>query len=233
MIWSDATDSAKAKTQELADHVREVLTGYRSGTGEIAREGEPRLEYHPQRPLRDRQCAKASELGVTPRTIERWVARYRDAGAVGLVDNRRSRPGGTLANYNPRWVSTAQIVLDEQTAASTVAKKIIIDRITARLARLSGDEQGRLPSRASAYAALHELDRGRNTFSGSTKAKRASSRYHGAVWLREVSPPNSDHAGGCCRVRGLYRSNPSRMLRCRTRVYTSNDLARTRRDSYS
>lgn len=77
VIWSDATDSAKAKTQELADHVREVLTGYRSGTGEIAREGEPRLEYHPQRPLRDRQCAKAAELGVTPddRTMGGAVSR--------------------------------------------------------------------------------------------------------------------------------------------------------------
>jgi transposase InsO family protein len=184
VIWSDATDSAKAKTQELADHVREVLTGYRSGTSEIAREGEPRLEYHPQRPLRDRQRAKAAEVGVTPRTIERWVARYRGAGEAGLVDNRRSRPGGALANYDPRWVSAAQTVLDEQTAESKVAKKIIIDRITARLARLHGDGEVRLPSRASAYAALHELDRGRNTFSGSTKSKRSNANRPQGVYGR-------------------------------------------------
>jgi len=184
VIWSDATDSAKAKTQELADHVREVLTGYRSGSSEIVREGEPRLEYHPQRPLRDRQRAKAVEVGVTPRTIERWVARYRDAGEAGLVDNRRTRAGGALANFDPRWLSAAQTVLDEQTAESKVAKKIIIDRITARLGRLHGDEEVRLPSRASAYAALHELDRGRNTFSGTTKAKRSIANRPQGVYGR-------------------------------------------------
>ena len=51
VIWSDATDSVKAKSAERADHIREVLTGYKSGTREISREGEPRLEFHPSRSL--------------------------------------------------------------------------------------------------------------------------------------------------------------------------------------
>jgi transposase InsO family protein len=184
VIWSDATDSAKAKTQETADHVREVLTGYRSGSAEIAREGEPRFEYHPKRPLRERQQAKAAEVGVTTRTIERWIARYRDAGEAGLVDNRMARPGGALANYDPRWVGAAQTVLDEQTAESKVATKIIIERIRARAERLHGEGEVKMPSRAAAYAALSELDRGRNTFSGSTKSKRSIANRPQGVYGR-------------------------------------------------
>ena len=34
---------------ERAGHVREVLTGYRSGTAEAARPGEPRPDYDPAR----------------------------------------------------------------------------------------------------------------------------------------------------------------------------------------
>jgi len=74
VLWADATDSAKARTMERADHVREVLTGYKSGTPQIPREGEPRLEYHPQHSLRQRTAAKATELGKGERTVRRWVA---------------------------------------------------------------------------------------------------------------------------------------------------------------
>src|SRR3546814_4627513 len=70
LVWSDATESAQAAAHERADHVREVLTGYRSGSREIAREGEPRFEYHPQRSLGERQTAKAKELRSEEHTSE-------------------------------------------------------------------------------------------------------------------------------------------------------------------
>jgi hypothetical protein len=93
VIWSDATDSVKARSAERSDHIREVLTGYKSGTREAPREGEPRLEFHPSRSLSERIAAKAAELGRGKRTIARWVAQYKDAGEVGLVDCRSAQPG--------------------------------------------------------------------------------------------------------------------------------------------
>ncbi|QTV80459.1 helix-turn-helix domain-containing protein [Microbacterium sp. NIBRBAC000506063] len=115
MLWADATDSAKARTMERADHVREVLTGYKSGTAQIPREGEPRLEYHPQHSLRQRTAAKAAELGKGERTVRRWVAQYRESGEAGLMDYRSSQAGNALTGFDPRWIATAQTVLDEQT----------------------------------------------------------------------------------------------------------------------
>ena len=184
LVWSDATQSAQAGAHHRADHVREVLTGYRSGSREVAREGEPRLEYHPQRPLRERQKAKAKELAIGLRTLERWVSRYRDTGEAGLIDTRMSRTGAALTNFDPRWVDAARTILDEQDDQSKVQKKIILARIRARIERLHGPDVVTFPSTASAYRGLDELTRGRGTFAGSTKAKRSIANRPAAPYGR-------------------------------------------------
>ncbi|GMM97062.1 helix-turn-helix domain-containing protein [Microbacterium sp. MTN4-12] len=184
VLWADATDSAKARTMERADHVREVLTGYKSGTPQIPREGEPRLEYHPQHSLRQRTAAKATELGKGERTVRRWVAQYRESGEAGLMDYRSSQAGNALTGFDPRWIATAQTVLDEQTPEAKVSKKIIIDRINARTERVHGPGTVKRPSRASAYNALAELDRGRATFTGPTKRKRSTANRPSAPYGR-------------------------------------------------
>ena len=95
-LLAGLSGSEQSAVTERAGHVREVLTGYRSGTAEVARPGEPRPDYDPARPLGGRQEAKARELGVSGRTIRRWVRAYRDSGEAGLADARRvsgRRPG--------------------------------------------------------------------------------------------------------------------------------------------
>ncbi|MFX5570657.1 hypothetical protein ABTD96_20255, partial [Acinetobacter baumannii] len=74
-----------------------------------------------------------------------------------------------LKNFDPRWIEAAQTVLDEQALESKVQKRIILARIQARVERLPGPDVVRIPSTASGYRALSELDRGRGTFSGPTK----------------------------------------------------------------
>lgn len=81
---------------ERAAHIREVLTGYRSGSPEMAEEGEPRPQYAPDRPLYERYADKAAELGVGFRTIQRWVQGFQRKGEAGLVGgdqlSRRQAP---------------------------------------------------------------------------------------------------------------------------------------------
>jgi hypothetical protein len=72
-LLAGLSGSEQSAVTERAGHVREVLTGYRSGTAEAARPGEPRPDYDPARPLGGRQKAKARELGVSGRTIRRWT----------------------------------------------------------------------------------------------------------------------------------------------------------------
>lgn len=68
-------------------HVLEVMTGYQSGGADQALPGEPRQPYQSER-LGDRVRAKAAELGVTTRQVERWLQGYRDKGhhPYGLID---------------------------------------------------------------------------------------------------------------------------------------------------
>ncbi|MEV8135408.1 integrase [Microbacterium aurantiacum] len=184
VIWADATDSVKAKSAERADHIREVLTGYKSGTPEIAREGEPRLAFHPERSLAERITAKADELKKGRRTVARWVSRYKDAGEIGLVDCRSSQPGQALVNFDERWVAAAQEIIEEQTPASKVAKSVIIARVNARVERVHGPGAVTAPSRSAAYKILDELTRGRATFTGSTKRKRSNANRPPAPYGR-------------------------------------------------
>src|SRR5260370_5158871 len=94
VLLGAAGGAALADARERAGHVREILSGYRSGSGELAGPGEPRPQYAPGVPLMQRYEAKAGELGVTSRPVRRWAGRYRDLGGAGLVDGRAatSRP---------------------------------------------------------------------------------------------------------------------------------------------
>jgi hypothetical protein len=69
----DERDAALAR----AAHVREVLTGYRSGSAELSQTDEPRAKYCLDLPLTSRYITKAAELDVSLRTIKQWVADYR------------------------------------------------------------------------------------------------------------------------------------------------------------
>ena len=51
-------ESERKDLTERAAHIREALTGYRSGTAEMATAGEPRAQYDPHLPLTSRYAAK-------------------------------------------------------------------------------------------------------------------------------------------------------------------------------
>jgi hypothetical protein len=92
---------------DRAAHIWEVLTGYRSGSPEMAEEGEPRPQYAPDQPLYERYAGKAAELGVVRRTVQRWVQDFQRHGEAGLAggdqlshrQGRRSITGGR----KPPW----------------------------------------------------------------------------------------------------------------------------------
>ena len=67
VVLSQLSKAEQDGLRERAGHVREVLTGYRSGAPELAVEGEPRPEYSPDLTLGERYASKAAELRVTVR----------------------------------------------------------------------------------------------------------------------------------------------------------------------
>ena len=173
---------------ERAGHVREVLTGYRSGHPDQARPGEPRPGYRPGQPLKARYRVKAEELGITSRTVERWVAAYRESGEAGLAGARALRGRGTVVD--PRWDEAVRLVLAEMVSDSTPTRSAVLRKAEARLDELHGAGAVPRPSAATAYRRLAGLARGTNAVSGSATGRRSiAGRPRGAYGrLRAMRP---------------------------------------------
>jgi transposase-like protein len=110
--------------REKAAHVREVLTGYRSGSSETATAGEPRAQFDHSRPLCDRYAAKAEELGVDEGTVRRWIKAYEENGEAGLVPARFAQQN----KIDPRWSEAALAIMREHTEESKPSEKAVICR---------------------------------------------------------------------------------------------------------
>ena len=145
-------------------------------------------QYEPGKPLKARYQAKASELGVGERTVERWAMAYRQAGEAGLVDTRMLR--GKASAVDPRWDEAVRLVLAELVSESTPTRSAVLRKVAARLDDLHGAGVVPRPSPATAYRRLAELARGTNAVSGSAKGRRSiADRPQGAYGrLRAVRP---------------------------------------------
>lgn len=172
VLLAELTDSQRQQVSERAAHVREVLTGYRSGTAELAAAGEPRPEYVPALPATTRYESKATELGIGLRTLKRWVADFRRNGEAGLTPKKDRAAGGQFGLTDERWVETALEVMVEHTGESKPSRTMVIDRTNARVVARFGSGVVKVPSRATAFRVLEGLERRHPTFRLSTKRNR-------------------------------------------------------------
>jgi hypothetical protein len=122
VVLSAMSESESAIVAERAAHVREVLTGYRSGAAELATPDEPRPPYDVRHTLTARYEAKAAELGVSLRTITQWVADLRQHGEAGLARSALSRQT-PLGLVDERWVEAALEVMVEHTEQSRPSRE--------------------------------------------------------------------------------------------------------------
>lgn len=172
IVLAQLSDVERKEMLERAAHVREVLTGFRSGSAELALPGEPRPEYQAVVPLSRRYASKGRELGAGVRSIERWVQQFQKHGEAGLASTRERRTAGPGANVDPRWTETAIEVMVEHTDQSRPSQTMVITRANARVVARFGDGVVELPSRATAFRVLAELESRYPTFRLSTKRNR-------------------------------------------------------------
>ncbi|WP_457135596.1 helix-turn-helix domain-containing protein [Mycobacteroides abscessus] len=171
VVLSAMSETERDAVAERAAHIREVLTGYRCGSVEFATSGEPRPEYDPRRMLTARYESKAAELGVSLRTVKQWVADFRQHGEAGLSRSAvgRRKPLGVV---DERWVQTALEVMVEHTEQSRPSRSMVIGRTGARVVARYGPDVVKMPSRATAYRILEQLEKRHPTFRLSTKRNR-------------------------------------------------------------
>ncbi|HTX53393.1 MAG TPA: Mu transposase C-terminal domain-containing protein [Candidatus Baltobacteraceae bacterium] len=189
VVLSAMSESERATVAERAAHVREVLTGYRSGAAELATPDEPRPPYDVRHTLTARYEAKAAELGVSLRTITQWVADFRQHGEAGLARSAVSRQK-PLGLVDKRWVEAALEVMVEHTEQSRPSRAMVIDRASARVAARYGPDVVKLPSRATAYRIVEQLENRHPTFRLSTKRNRDIAERPDGVYgkLRPTRP---------------------------------------------
>ncbi|MGX5207147.1 helix-turn-helix domain-containing protein [Streptomyces violaceus] len=171
VVLGQLHDNERQAMLERAEHVREVLSGYRSGASELAREGEPRPEYAPDVPWAAKYAAKAAELGVGARSVRRWVRLFREHGEAGLAPKRR-HVGGSATSADRRWVETALEVMVEHTGQSRPSRTLVIERARARVIARFGSDVVPQPSRATAFRVLADLELQHPLFRLSTKRNR-------------------------------------------------------------
>lgn len=137
--------------------------------------------------MRDRYRAKTLELGVSERTLERWVAGYRDAGPAGLVDSRLL--GKYASGVDPRWDAACLAVLKDLTDASTPTMNVVIARVAREVEAEHGADVVSLPTRTTAYRRIKQLAKGRYSF-GSGKDRRSVAERPQGVYgrLRATRP---------------------------------------------
>ncbi|WP_441958730.1 hypothetical protein [Mycolicibacterium houstonense] len=161
----------RRKLRERADHIREVLTGCPAAAASSDDIGAAKPEYHPSLPLTARYEAKAAELGVDVRTVQRMVAAFREHGEAGLVRGKGVRVK-TLPSVDERWREIAIEVMVEHTDQSRPSRTAVIRRTNARVSARFGTDVVPIPSRATAFRVLAELESKHPTFRLSTKRNR-------------------------------------------------------------
>lgn len=171
VVLSRLSPAERQRLVERAGHVREVRTGYKSGSAELARPGEPRPEYDPALPFMARYAAKAAELEVEARTVERWVHDFQHGGEAGLAPAVRVQ-SPVLERCDPRWVEIAVEVMVEHLDQAQLMRKTVLDRARARVIARFGEGVVEIPGRSKGYEALEELEKQHPTFRLSTKRNR-------------------------------------------------------------
>jgi transposase InsO family protein len=171
VTWSAAPEYVRREARERAAHVREALTGYRSGSAQTALPLEPRPCYRTALTKGDRLAAKARELGVGLRTVQRWVSRFEAEGEVGLISAKSAQPAMPSKTFE-LFEQAALDVMREHTDLSRPTRDYVTAHARARLIATHGHGAVRLPSPATAYRILDKPERQYPLFSKSTKRNR-------------------------------------------------------------
>jgi transposase InsO family protein len=172
-VFSSLSETERVKLRDRLAHVRELLTGYRSGDPADALTVEPRPAYEPGRPRMERYAAKAAELGIGMSTLRRWVSAYNEQDVAGLLDLRHHRKADPFRHVDQRWLDMLASVLAEHTAASRPPRHLLLERVAARVEELHGAGVVPIPKEWKAREALAATTKGTNALAGATKAKRS------------------------------------------------------------
>jgi hypothetical protein len=158
-------------------HVVEVETGLPPGSEPGTR---PREGYDPTvTTLLARDQEKASELGVSVRTVQARRARFAQQGLWGLVDQRAAREWAATGRVDARLVGAIRAVLDAETDTSTGTRSRLIRRVIKKVEADHGPGVVPLPGRSTFYKVIDAVATGRHTFGSAVTRRQTANRPQG------------------------------------------------------
>lgn len=166
-----------AAAREWQRHVVEVETGLPPEAEPGIR---PREGYDPTvTTLLARDQEKATELGVSVRTVQARRARFAQQGLWGLVDQRAAREWAATGRVDARLVSGIRAVLDAETDTSTGTRSRMIRRVIKKVETDHGPGVVPLPGRSTFYKVIDAVATGRHTFGSAVTRRQTANRPQG------------------------------------------------------
>jgi putative transposase len=155
----DIPETALNKARYKRDHVREVLTGYRSGQEALRAPGEPRPEYDARRSLTARIESKREDIGLRSRsTLWNWISAYERHDLLGLVDQRYVRDQDPVARLDARYVAAIRDRLKSFERSSKVSLSTLRIQVARDLTDRYAGEAPQMPPRQTFERHVHRLD---------------------------------------------------------------------------
>jgi putative transposase len=127
----------------------------------------------------DRDRAKATELGVSLRTIQIPRARYAAQGVRGLVDQRAVRQYGATGRADARLVAAVRELVDAETDTSTGTRSRLIRRVMKKLEADYGPGAVPPPGKTTFYKVIDTVTAGRHTFGSAVTRRQTANRPQG------------------------------------------------------
>lgn len=152
---------------DRAGHIRELETGYRSGTAAVALAHEPRDEYNPSLvpQLGKRQSAKATELGISQRSVRAWCDEFRKGGETALTRQSRFRPRVSFPSVDPRLIAEVRAIVAEAKSETRPVTSVLIAAAFANLPDVPR------PSMPTMYRLVNECQSGSGMQAGISKTR--------------------------------------------------------------
>lgn len=184
--YETLNDTVKAAAGDKADHIREAITGFKSGSRSEKLPGEPRDEFNPMVvPQKGRrQAAKAAELAMPVRTFRQWCDDYRVGGEIALTHQSRLQPRVRFPRVDPRLLAEVSSIVGQ---AGTQTRPVIRHMIDAVLANVPDAKR---PSMSTMYRIVDDCQRGTGMRSAIAKTRASmNARPKDRHALRRISYP--------------------------------------------
>src|SRR5664279_3678442 len=141
---------------------------------------QPRQGFDPvATSVADRDRVKATELGVSLRTIQIRRARYAEQGLWGLIDQRAVRQYGATGRVDARLVTAVRELVEAETDTSTGTRSRLIRRVTKKLEAEHGAGVVPLPGKTTFYKVIDAVATGRHTFGSAVTRRQTANRPPG------------------------------------------------------